>query len=215
MFRAVTLLTALVLLAVGPGFGGQLIFDFSSGNNGGFSAAQLGVPNMWTFNGDDWRVDGAYSVNRTLLSPTFSASGGPVTVTIAHSTSLEASWDGAVLAMQVGASPLTRVTSFSQGGYNYSSIVASLPSGNGGPGWSGTGTYLSIANAGDLSAGTTFVLRFEAAWDGSVLAANPNWRITSVTVSGVEDGGSAIPEPSTVMLVLAGLSVVWLAGRQR
>ncbi|MDZ7639228.1 MAG: PEP-CTERM sorting domain-containing protein [Bryobacterales bacterium] len=215
MFRAVTLLTALMLLAVGPSFGGQLIFDFSSGNNGGFSAAELGVPNMWTFNGDDWRVNGTGSTNRTLLGPTFIASGGAVTVTISHNVSFETTFDGAVLAMQVGASPITQITSFSQGGYNSDYIVSSFPSGYGGPGWTGVGTYLSIANAGDLSAGTSFVLRFEAAWDGSVLWADPNWRITSVTVSGIEDSGSAIPEPSTVMLVLAGLSALWLARRRR
>lgn len=215
MFRAVTLLTALVLLAVGPSFGGQLIFDFSSGNNGGFSAAQLGVPNMWTFSGSDWRVNGTDNTNRTLLSPTFTASGGPVTVTISHNVSFETGWDGAALAMQVGGGPLNRVSSFSQGGYNDNSIVAPFPFGGGGPGWTGVGTYLSVANAGDLSAGTTFVLRFEAAWDVVILAANPNWRIASVTVSGVEDSGSAIPEPSTVMLVLAGLSALWLARRRR
>lgn len=215
MFRTVSLLTAFVLLTVGPGFGGQLIFDFSSGNNGGFSAAQLGVPNMWTFSGADWRVNGTDSVNRTLLSPTFTASGGPVTVTIAHNVSFETGWDGAVLAMQVDASPITRVTSFSQGVYNDDSIVATFPSGAGGPGWTGTAAYVSIANAGDLSPGTLFVLRFEAAWDGIILAANPNWRITSVTVSGVGDEGSAIPEPSTIVLVLAGVSVMWLARRRQ
>lgn len=215
MIRVLSLLAALVLLAACPLIGGEIVFNFSAGDNGGFSAAQIGVINPWTFSGQDWRVNGTDNTNRTLLSPTLTATGGPVTVTIVHTVNFEELWDGGVLAMQINGFPITRITDFSQGGYNYSTLGASFPSGPNGPGWSSQASFTSIANAGDFTAGDSFVLRFEAAWDPFILNSGPNWRISSVTVSGVEDLGTAVPEPSSALLVVAGFGALWLARRRR
>lgn len=215
MIRVLSLLAALVLLAACPLIGGEIIFDFSAGDDGGFSAAQIGVLNPWTFSGQDWRGNGTDGTSRTLFSPTLTATGGPVTFTIVHAVNFEPVWDGGVLAMQISGSPIIRITDFLQGGYNYSSLAASFPSGPGGPRWTGLANFTSIANAGDFTAGDSLVLRFQAAWDPIILIPGPNWRLSSVTVSGVEDLGTAVPEPSSAMLVVAGFGALWLARRRR
>ncbi len=210
MFRTVSALVALVLLSALSASAGTLVFDFAGGNNGSFSAAEPLATSPWTFSGTDWQVAAGYSINRTLLSPTLVANGDPVAVTFSHITNFESGWDGGILAWQINGSPSTQVTNFSQGGYNDPSIVAFFPSaGSNAPGFSGNASFQSVANLGVLPAGTQFVLRFEAAWDGSVILATPNWRITNLTVSGVEASEAPIPEPGTVgMLLVGGLAML-------
>jgi hypothetical protein len=194
-----------------------MVFDFTGGNDGGFSAAEPIASSPWTFSGSNWQVAAGVTMNRTLLSPTFVASGGPITVTFTHVTNFEAGFDGGILAWQVIGSPSAQVTNFTQDGYNLGSIFAAFPStGSGAPGFSSNASFQSIADLGNVAAGTEFILRFEAAWDSSVIQAPPNWLITNVTVSGVETPDVAIPEPgTTVMLFLGGLAMVAIRYRCR
>ena len=215
MLRSAFILAAILILAAIPVFSGTVVFDFASGDSGSFSAADPPVSPMWTFSGTDWRVGSGSSVSSTLVSSTMVATGDPIVVTFSHITNFENGWDGGMLAYQAQGSPSVQVASFIAGGYNDSSIVGSFPTtGTGAPGFTASYTFNSIAEVGSLAAGTQFVLRFEAAWDGSVQRASPNWRILSVAVSGVQTSETGIPEPATFSLLPGGAAFLFFARKR-
>lgn len=55
----------------------------------------------------------------------------------------------------------------------------------------------------------------EAAWDGIILAANPNWRLTSFSINGVNEGSAGIPEPATFGLLAGALAALCLLRRSQ
>jgi len=58
-----------------------------------------------------------------------------------------------------------------------------------------------------LDAGSTIQCAFKGAWDRQSVITGANWTIASVTTSGI----TTVPEPSTYMLMAAGLGTLAVA----
>ncbi|WP_373069857.1 PEP-CTERM sorting domain-containing protein [Gemmatimonas sp.] len=61
-----------------------------------------------------------------------------------------------------------------------------------------------------LHAGSTIQFAFGGAWDSQTINSGANWTIASISTSGV----TTVPEPSTYIVMAAGLGALAVAARR-
>jgi hypothetical protein len=164
---------------------------------------------LWGYTGTAWTLEPANNMNTSLTSPTYTASGGNVSLQFEHTHNFESAFDGGVLELSVnnGAFTYVPLSSFSENGYNYTSALlnnfTNFPASFNGS----VALRTSTLDLGAFNALDQFAFRFRAGADASVLSGNPAWTINSVSLTNVEEI-NAVPEPSTAGLILIGGSVL-------
>lgn len=185
-------------------------YDFSTGDQGFTATGTTGAGNAFSYDpiNGEWRVNGVIAVGTSrLAAPVVVALGGVLTISFTHGWNFENNFDGGQLLVSLdgGAPQLVPEDAFTQTPYN-STISASFGSPIGGQrAWSGSSApVVSTAVLGPLVAGTTAAFLWQGAWDSSVIAGNPNWRMASVTIDGIAEA----PLPGTLALCLLGLGLL-------
>jgi len=223
------LLVVVLFFAMGVGQSvlAEVIYDENfDANNGGYTVLNQGTPSgpwQWDSGSGTWRANG--SDNRgipshsRLTSPAIAVDmDGPVELSFDHRYSFEAEYDGGAVFVSVNGGAFNQEVAndaFSENGYTYFGLIGNhdlngLDGFNGdSPGYDSGSFITSTASLGTFSAGDTLMVRFLAAWDEFTKGQEPNWQITSVTLS-------QVPEPSTLLLaVFGGFGLIALVRRRR
>ncbi|MBI4748124.1 MAG: hypothetical protein HY774_06515 [Acidobacteria bacterium] len=142
-------------------------------------------------------VNGVTNIgSSSLTSPSIAIPAGAtgLSLTFRQARNLESTFDGGVLELSTnGGANFNDVTSgavggsFAVGGYNgtidsgFSSPIAGRQA------WTGVqATYItSTVNLPATLAGQNIILRWQGAWDSSTANANPNWRVDTISLSGI------------------------------
>ncbi|MCU0647018.1 MAG: PEP-CTERM sorting domain-containing protein [Gemmatimonadaceae bacterium] len=183
---------------------------------------------VWTHQpGTGWIVNGRNRERATLLSPTFTATGGAAGIDLRHSFNFQLSlfggcFDGGLLRASVdGGAFQTFVPQTSPGSLGYRGAIGQ----NGGnplagePAFCGfpnnqQGTVVQSLFLRPLTAGQRIQFAFEAGWDNSTVNPGANWTLDRVQLVGLAPA-TVVPEPSTVALLGVGVLGIGVFARQR
>jgi hypothetical protein len=198
---------------------------------GGFTAPNpnnfLGA-GVWQYAaGTGWTVNGRNRASAQLVSQQYSATGGSASFSFNHSFSFERNlfgvcFDGGLLLASINGgafAPVVPTVSASSVGYRGPISTSNGSTRAGESAFCGfpNDQQSSVVNSNfstSLAAGNTIQFAFEGVWDNSTVNSGANWRIASVTTSGLAPV-STVPEPSTYLLVGTGLSLMGVVARRR
>ncbi len=227
MIRRTSLALSMALLSSVAAIVNAQTTDLTT-TRGGFTAPN---PNnfigfgVWQYAaGTGWTVAGRNSVSATLLSDVYTATGGTASFGFNHSYNFELNlfggcFDGGLLLANInggGFVPVAPQPSATSDGYRG---AVGTSSGNPRAGQNAfcgfpnnqQGTFVNSVFNTTLDAGSTIQFAFEGAWDSQRVNSGANWTIASVTTSGI----TTVPEPSTYVLMAAGLGVLAVVARRR
>jgi hypothetical protein len=231
-----TLAMALTLISLGAATAQAQLIDLRT-TTGGFTASTIGTPsgaepnNPWSWTaGEGWRVNGRTNTARQrLLSGQLRAAGGNFQITAIHRFNFESFLGGSPPVCYDGGQVLGSINGGAfgvlapTGGVTYSAALSNA-FGNplSGAAFCGASAgydarppqFISSVWAGSLTAGTTLSLALDGGWDMMLAEANPNWQLVSVNLEGFGPT-TVIPEPSTVLLLLVGLTMMLVTSRRR
>jgi hypothetical protein len=198
---------------------------------GGFTAPNpnnfLGA-GVWQYGaGTGWTVNGRNRASAQLVSQQYTAIGGAASFSFTHSFSFERNlfgvcFDGGLLLANIngaGFAPVLPTSSPSSLGYRGPISTSNGSARAGENAFCGfpndqQGSLVNSSFSTSLAAGNTIQFAYEGVWDNSTVNPGANWTITSVTTSGLAPV-STVPEPSTYLLVGAGLSLMGVFARRR
>jgi hypothetical protein len=197
---------------------------------GGFTAPN---PNnfigagVWQYAaGTGWAVNGRSRESAQLLTGVYTATGGAASFAFNHSFNFELNlfggcFDGGVLLANVngtGFVPVAPAVSPQSVGYRGAISTSNGSTRAGQNAFCGfpnnqQASFVNSVFTTTLDAGSTVQFAFEGVWDNQKVNSGANWTIGSVTTSGLS--ATTVPEPSTALLLAAGLGALGFTSRSR